>query len=261
MSLSFLFQWTQRACADTRGCVALKHTVNPCIYDNIGLESDFDDIPAGTNISWPRAGSWNATTRLFTFNDTALMATKDIYPFASIEIPENQFNCSDTGGWYNGSSYHDTNGATTGRKRRAIRYPVPEYPERIGEELTSRTAAMPGDTMCNMIGACGDMHKPFRRLLFGNGDKHAVYANGTGFQFPTPHSGSYAQTPGNYFAEWMDTNHPNYFNETSFNETELNWMKWGAWSYLYGETDGENHYNTLKHVGGLYVGISNIMSM
>jgi len=108
--------WTNQVCTDPRGCLPVRLTTNPCIWDQEWMESNSGPFPGNMNITLPRGGSWDAATRTWTFDDTPGIATKWTYPRDTIGKTNNNFvwasygvgvhkwfNCDINNGWYNGT--------------------------------------------------------------------------------------------------------------------------------------------------------------
>ena len=221
---------------------------NPCVYD-FGPGSLLDTSGAvdlaASNISWPRGGTWDHTTKTMTFNDDPGIATKDTYPFDSVTLPINQpFDCSEDGGWFAGSGHSTGNWGTQGGDRKVDASMNNPGRKRRANKRQRRaafdTAAIEADNTKNKV----------KKLPVGGGSKKYNPLNETDMLEAL-----------SFFVEYMDTNHPNYFDDTVRTDAELAWMKWGAWNYLVGNTDGGSaKQRTQDGHAGLFIGISDIIS-
>ena len=84
--------WTTKVCNDPRGCLPLKFTTNPCIYDRGVLNSGaVGPLPLNHNITFPRGGTWDPMGAsndwglpipAYVFDDTVVTANEYVYPHA-----------------------------------------------------------------------------------------------------------------------------------------------------------------------------------
>ena len=121
--------WTTKACNDPRGCLPLKFTTNPCIYERDHMTSA-GPLPLNHNITFPRGGTWDpfGSTNVigmpegaYIYDDTVVSANEYVYPHAHWKNGDNFFlnvfsyggsawppnpavgtytMCNETHGWY-----------------------------------------------------------------------------------------------------------------------------------------------------------------
>jgi hypothetical protein len=243
--------WTQKACPDARGCIALMFHWNPCVYDfRAGQLKDTDgvvDLDA-SNITWPRGGSWDSASKTMTFDDNPGLATKDVYPFDSVTLPMHQeFDCSDDGGWFQGSGHSSANwGAQGGDRADFAAGGALNNPGRKRREATRQRRANFDTTV---VAADNGLNK-VKKL-----------PQGAGVRKYNPNNETETLEALQYFVDYMDTNHTTYFDETGKTAIQLAWMKWGAWNYLVGNTDGgAERQRTVDGHGSIFVGLSDILT-
>jgi len=221
-----------------------------------------------SNITWPRGGTWDSATKTMTFNDDPGTVEKKFFPIDSVTLNADggtefnqEFNCTAEGGWFGGDGHK-------------VGWFGPEPNDRkTGGQLNN-----PGRKRRAPIERCAAESE----CTSGYAWKKRLYFKGNFMDVMEDKGDFMIWASMKYSNMFMDATFPDYFTTMTDDDPPvsmylpgpmgkwgvLTWMKWGAWNFLDGLTDGGPvasgdgeplEVRLQNGHQGLFIGISNII--